>query len=272
MDLSVVIVTYNSQKFIADCLDSVRRAAKGIDHEIMVIDNNSGDKTKAILKRFLNSITLVENSENHGFAKAVNMGLQRSTGDFILLLNPDTVIQSESFYPVVDFLRRNPNIGICGCKLLNEDGSLQFSKGPFPTLFSTLYRIVLPRPMRKYDLRGYDKPRPCDWVTGALMLIRNGLVKEVGNLDETFFIYYEDVDYCLRAKKRGWEIYYHPEIIATHLRPHATSERHLSLEREIRKSRLHYFRKNGFPLSDHLSLMSIGSLVSRLLYSIHSKS
>jgi GT2 family glycosyltransferase len=215
---------------------------------------------------------LLENSENHGFAKAVNMGLQRSTGDFILLLNPDTVIRSESFYPVIDFLRRNPNIGICGCKLLNADGSLQFSKGPFPTLFSTLYRIVLPRPMRKYDLWGYDKPRRCDWVTGALMLIRNGLAKEEGGLDEAFFIYYEDVDYCLRAKKRGWEIYYHPEIVAYHLRPYAISKRNLSMEREIWKSRLYYFRKNGFPLSDHLPFMFIGSLVSRFLYLIHCKS
>ncbi|MDH4220385.1 MAG: glycosyltransferase family 2 protein [Candidatus Aminicenantes bacterium] len=272
MDLSIIIVTYNSQEFIVNCLDSVRKAANGIDHEIIVIDNNSGDETKALVRRCSNSIMLLKNSENHGFSKAVNMGLQRSTGDFILLVNPDTVIRSESFYPVIDFLRRNPNIGVCGGKLLNPDGSLQFSKGPFPTLLSTLYRIVLPRPMRKYDLWGYDKPRPCDWVTGAFMLIRKSLTKEIGGLDEAFFIYYEDVDYCLRTKKGGWEIYYHPGIIAYHLRPYAVSKRNLLMKREIWKSRFYYFRKNGFPLSDHLPLMFIGSLVSRFLYSIQSKS
>jgi GT2 family glycosyltransferase len=252
MDLSIVIVTYNSQEFIVNCLDSVRRAAKGIDHEIIVIDNNSEDETKALVKRFSNSIMLLENSENHGFAKAVNMGLQRSAGDFILLLNPDTVIRSESFYPVIDFLRRNPNIGICGCRLLNIDGSLQYSVGSFPTLFLTLCKMVLPRYMRKYNLWGYDQARKCDWVTGACMLIQGSLVKKLGYLDEKYFIYYEDVDYCLQAKKKGWEVYYYPGIMAYHLNPHAKLERCPAVENEIRRSRVYYFRKNNFTISYHI--------------------
>jgi GT2 family glycosyltransferase len=198
---------------------------------------------------------LLENSENHGFAKAVNMGLQRATGEFVLLLNPDAVIRSESFYPVIDFLRRNPNIGICGCKLLNGDGSLQYSTGSFPTLFSTLSRMVLPRPMRKYCMWDYDKIRGCDWVTGAFMLIRRCLIKKLGYFDEKYFMYYEDVDYCLQAKRKGWEIYYYPGIIIRHLNPHAMVKKSPAIENQIRRSRTYFFRKNSSVISHYIMFL-----------------
>ena len=259
MDLSIVIVTYNSRKFIINCLDSARRAARGVEHEIIVVDNNSGDGTKDLVKQFSNSILLLENLKNLGFAKAVNAGLRRASGEFILLLNPDTVIQSESFYPVIEFLRKNANIGICGGKLLNADDSLQYSTGSFPTLFSTLSRRVLPRRMRKYDLWSYDKTRRCDWVTGAFMLVRGGLIKEVGYFDEAYFMYYEDVDYCLQAKNRGWETYYFPGVTAYHLEPHARSRKDPITEHQIRKGRSYFFEKNRSFFSYYMILILTGS-------------
>jgi GT2 family glycosyltransferase len=256
MDLSIVIVTYNSQEFILNCLASVRRAAMEIDHETIVIDNDSTDETKALMKTFGNSITFLGNPENYGFARAVNMGLQRATGDFLLLLNPDTVIKSDSLSPMIDFMRRNSRVGICGCKLLNRDGSLQYSKGSFPTLFSLFYRRVLPRRMRKYHLWGYGQAGPCDWVTGAFVCIRKSVIEDIGYLDKNYFIYYEDLDYCLRTKKKGYEIYYDPQIETYHLKPHAISPWNPPVENEIKKSRLHFFRKNKWRHTYHLLLLS----------------
>jgi GT2 family glycosyltransferase len=254
MDLSIIIVTHNSEKYILNCLNSITRATRGIHHEFLIIDNKSTDQTKVFIRQFTNSLTLIENTENHGFAKAINMGLERGSGEFILLMNPDVLIQSESLQPTIDFLRDHPEIGICGCKLLNQDDSLQYSKGSFPTLFATLYRMALPRRMRKYNLWGYEKAGECDWVTGAFMMIRNEMYREVGPLDERYFMHYEDVDYCLQAKKMGWFTYYFPGISAYHLNPHASSNknRNLSLEREIRKSQLYFFKKNNSQTSYHV--------------------
>jgi len=245
MDLSIIIVTYNSEKYILDCLNSVERATLDIQHEIFLIDNQSVDQTRTVIKKFRNSIVLLENPKNVGFAKAVNMGLRKASGKFILLLNPDVIIQSDSLSPMINFMKNHSKIGICGCKLLHQDHSLQYSKGSFPTLFSMLlFRLVLPRRMRKYHLWGYEKIGRCDWVTGAFMLMRNRLIEEVGFFDENYFVYYEDMDYCLQVKKKGWEVYYYSEIMAYHLNPHAISTRYLQVENEIRRSRLYFFRKN----------------------------
>jgi GT2 family glycosyltransferase len=252
MELSIVLVTYNSEKFILNCLNSIIRATKGIGHEVIVVDNHSTDKTLNLVKGFLNSLEIIENAENEGFAKAVNRGLKKSSGEFCLLINPDIIVHSDSLEPMISFMRRNPGIGICGCKLLNKDGSLQYSKGSFPTLFSILTRIVLPRKMRRYHLWGYNKAGKCDWVTGALMLIRGRLIERVGYLDEKYFVYYEDVDYCLQAKRSGFEIFYYPKVEAYHQHPHAISKRNFPIENEIRKSCLYYFEKNNQFLSSRI--------------------
>jgi GT2 family glycosyltransferase len=249
MDLSIIIVTCNSEKYILNCLGSISRSIQDLEHEILIIDNNSTDQTKILIKGFPNSVRLAENTENLGYAKALNLGLRTSLGEFILFINPDVIIESDSLLPMINFMRANPKAGICGCKLLNGDGSPQYSTGSFPTLFSTIYRIALPRRMRKYNLWGYSKVRECDWVTGAFMLIRNTLIDSVGYLDENYFMYYEDVDYCLQAKKLGWYTYYHPGITAYHLNPHATSDKGAAVNEEIQKSRVFFFRKNGCVIS-----------------------
>jgi GT2 family glycosyltransferase len=154
MDVSVILVTHNSEKYISNCLNSLARAIQNIDHEIFIIDNQSMDQTKMLIKECGNSVILIENNENIGFAKAVNIGLRKSSGEFILLINPDIIVNSDSLLPLIDFMRNNPKIGICGIRLENVGGSLQYSKGSFPTLSSTIFRMFLPRPMRKYHLRG----------------------------------------------------------------------------------------------------------------------
>jgi len=246
MDLSVILVTHNSEKFILPCLDSIIKATHGTHNEILIIDNHSTDLTKELCKQYRYPVTLIENHENRGFAKAANIGLRKSCGEFRLLMNPDVILQSEALGRILDFMRSHPNAGICGCRLLNEDGSLQHSKGSFPTLFSTIYRVILPRRVRKYHLWGYGKAGRCDWVTGAFMLLRSSMIRAVGLLDENYFMYYEDVDLCLQARKAGWQTYYYPEVAGFHLTPHAVSDKGIEIETQIRKSRRHYFRKNVF--------------------------
>ncbi len=264
MDLSIVIVTHNSEDYISACLSSVEKAAHNIEHEVFIIDNKSTDQTKFLVRKFTAPFTLIENSENWGFARAVNLGLQRGSGEFFLIINPDIVIHSASLKPLIEFMKNHPQVGICGCRLLNEDGLLQYSKGSFPTLLSTAYRRVLPRRMRKYHLFGYDKMGACDWVTGAFMCIRHRLVEEVGPFDENYFLYYEDVDYCLQAQKKGWEIYYNPSVSAYHLNPHATSVRTRFIENEIRKSRQFFFRKNSVTCFPRLFIYPTQMLKRRL--------
>ena len=245
MKISIVIATYNSEKFILDCLSSIEEATQAIPHEILIIDNNSHDKTKKRIRQHSELITLIENPGNYGFARAVNLGIAKSCGEFCLLMNPDIIVKSKDLSPLIQFMEQNPKVGICGCKLLNLDDSLQFSKGSFSTLPATLFRVVLPRRMRKYHLWGYDKVGKCEWVTGAFMLIRREVIDQMGGFDENYFLYYEDMDYCRKAQLRGWETFFFHSIEAYHLSPHAISRKGNQIEREIRKSRLYYFRKNN---------------------------
>jgi len=255
MDVSIILVTYNSEKYISNCLNSLIKAIQNLEHEIFIVDNESIDQTKRLIKECGNSAVLIENSENSGFAKAVNVGLRKSSGEFILLINPDIIVNSDSLLPLVDFMRRNPKIGVCGGRLENEDGSLQYSKGSFPSLSSTIFRMFLPRPMRKYHLWGYNKGGKCDWVTGSFMLTRKCIMEELGGLDEKYFVYYEDVDYCLRTQKGGWLTYYFPEITASHLNPHARTKRNTDIEKEIQRSRLAFFKKNKSVISYYILLL-----------------
>src|SRR4030042_6244285 len=141
MDISIILVTHNSERYISSCLNALAKAIQNIRHEIFIIDNQSMDKTKTLIKECGNAVCLIENNQNIGFTKAFNIGLRKSSGEFILLINPDTIIKSDSLLPLIDFMRNNSKIGICGGRLENVDGSLQYSKGSFPTLSSTLFRM-----------------------------------------------------------------------------------------------------------------------------------
>jgi GT2 family glycosyltransferase len=244
MELSIVLVTYNSEEYISGCLHSILKATEGMEREILVIDNHSNDRTIALLREFNSSLKLIENEQNEGFAKAVNKGFRKSSGEFCLLINPDVMIQSNSLNPMIQFMKENPKVGVCGCKLLNGDGSLQYSIGPFPGLLSPFWRMFFPRPMRKYDWWGYDRLRECDWVTGAFMLLQSKAFQEVKLLDEQYFMYYEDVDLCLRVKRAGWQVYYYPGITAVHLKPQALYPKGSDVKTAIRKSRRYYYKKN----------------------------
>lgn len=220
--LSVVIVNYRQWDKTEDLVRTLQDSAciRDGSAEIVIVDNHS--PKHPIMKRLrrLPSVSLRRWSANRGFARAVNEGCRLSQGEFFLILNPDTTPTEGFLDGVVAMLDRlEPNAGIVGFHLRNSDGSQQLSAGPFPTLLSTLARLVLPRSQRKYHTMATEERCKVDWVTGCCLLLRGDCLRDVGGLDEEYFLYYEDVDLCRRAQERGWSVWYEPNLTVVHHHP-----------------------------------------------------
>jgi N-acetylglucosaminyl-diphospho-decaprenol L-rhamnosyltransferase len=220
--LSVVIVNYRQWDKTEELVRHLQSSAsvKNGTVEIVIVDNHS--PTHPIIKRLRRqpNVSLRRWPSNRGFARAVNEGCRLSQGDWFLLLNPDTT-PSEGFLDgviaMLDSLE--PNAGIVGFHLRNSDGSRQLSAGPFPTLLSTIARLVLPRSKRKYHTLRSQERCQVDWVTGCCLLLGGDCLRDLGGLDEEFFLYYEDVDLCRRARERGWSVWYEPNLTLVHHHP-----------------------------------------------------
>lgn len=226
MELSIIMVNYNTGTLLRDCLNSINKNIRGILFEIIVIDNNSQDQSVKIIKEEFKGVKLIENQKNLGFSKANNQGIAQSSGKYLLLLNPDTVITSGNVFSIIQYMEMHRDIGILGTKIFDADGKIQLSCRSFPSfktaLFTryALFTKLFPknRLSADYLLSDWDHNaiRQVDWVSGACMLIRKGLLEDIGPLDENFFMYCEDVDICLRAKKSGWKIAYFPDFSVIH--------------------------------------------------------
>ena len=224
MDLSVVIVTYNSSTYIDDCLRSILERMGGVEHEIIVVDNASSDETVRMIERNFPRVILIPNRLNVGFARANNLGLQRAGGRFLLLINPDTRWKRGDIKKAIQFLEAHPEIGALGCRLTLEDGSWQRSYGNFPTLGRELKEVFyLPRffpecgwcrGMFTYTERTGEGP--VDWVAGAFCLVKRDILLEVGGFDERYFLYGEDIDLSKKIREKGKEIFYYPDVEITH--------------------------------------------------------
>lgn len=224
MDLSVVVVTFNSSPFIRGCLHSILEQAEGIDHEVIIVDNASGDETCQIIEREFPQVILIKNEVNLGFAGANNLALRRAQGEFVLLINPDTCWKRGEMEKALQFLREHPGIGGLGARLILKEGSWQKSHGNFPTLFRELREaLYLPRffPRSKWfnGIFIYKERREStavDWVSCAFFLGRRNVMAEAGFFDERYFMYYEDIDLSKGIRERGKELYYYPEIEILH--------------------------------------------------------
>jgi GT2 family glycosyltransferase len=263
IDLSIIIVNFNTRDLIKSCLDSIATARAGCTLEIIVIDNASTDSSVELLRRFYPDVILITNNDNLGFSKACNQGICISRGRSILLLNSDTELLSDTLKNLdPHWFGKQPHdrIGIVGCKILNADGTLQYSFGHFPSLLSTVLDMFRSAGKRKYLLTGYDRRREVDWVTGAFFLIRRDTIDEIGLLDERFFMYYEEVDWCLRAKQRGWKVLYDPAAAIIHKTPLASRKKSMNdkIAVEVRRSHLYYFWKNR-PYAEFI-ILSIATL------------
>ncbi len=223
--LSIVVVNFNAVDFLRSCIHSIHR---GIDvpYEICVVDNASKDKSLEYLKKECPEVLVVGNTENRGFAAAINQGIAATKAPFVLWLNPDTEILEGSFLKTLKLMEEDPHLGILGLQILNPDRSIQLSCRSFPSYetaffnrYSLMTRLFPQNPLsRKYLKTGDDHSRisPTDWVSGACLLHKRSMIDSLGGLDERFFMYCEDVDFCKRAQSAGWKVLYDPDVKILH--------------------------------------------------------
>lgn len=225
MEVSVVIVSYNSRAVLGPCLESLKRQSLFETTEVIVIDNASSDGTPAMVRDRYPWVRLIAGRKNLGFSRGVNIGIREARGEYFLILNPDTVVRRDSIERLVDFAERTPKAGIVGPKLIYEDGTLQYSCRRFYTWkVLVLRRTILgkifknSRHLADHLMLDFDheSTREVDWLLGACLLVRREAVESVGLLDERFFLYFEDVDWCYRMKHKGWKVFYHPESVVVH--------------------------------------------------------
>lgn len=254
MKLSILIVNWNTRELLIRCINSVLADSPGFAYEIIVVDNASSDGSMKSLREAYGgnvAIKLMAASANLGFAKANNLAYQNSSGEFVLMLNPDTRVKKGALQALVSFLEQNPKAGIVGPKIVNPDGTVQASVRQFPTLgsallvFSGLHRIFRPRQYLMDDF-DYDKPSAVDQVMGAALLTRRRVINDSGFLDENFWLWYEEVDLCKRAKNAGYEIRFFPDAVVVHHRGQSFSQMDVfDRKKTVAKSLIYYFQKNG---------------------------
>jgi len=250
--LSICIVNWNTREDLARAIESLD--CGGVDdREVIVVDNASSDGSAAFVRKRFPKVTLIENKDNLGFSRAYNQAINASRGSYLLLLNPDCIVHPSALRRLVEFLESTPGAAAAGPRLLNADGSLQYSCRRFPTFGAGLFRNtplgrLFPgnRFSRGYLMADWDHsaPREVDWVSGAAVCIRRRALQEVGLLDECFFMYCEDVDWCYRAREEGWRIFYLPTASITHLIGRSSDQRPLEMVKEFHRSMAHYYRKH----------------------------
>jgi GT2 family glycosyltransferase len=225
MDVSIIIVTHNSRTQVEKCLASLGRHPPSGEYEILVVDNASSDGTKEIISGSFDTVRLIANEENTGYSRGVNQGIRASTGRLLLIINPDIVVGEGSIDRLIEFVERTPDAGIAGSKLVYPDGRLQYSCRRFYNLTVLLLRRtplgrIFPEAeaLREHLMMDYDheNSRRVDWLIGACMLVRRQAIEQVGSMDERFFLYFEDIDWCYRMKNHGWSVYYVPESVMVH--------------------------------------------------------
>jgi N-acetylglucosaminyl-diphospho-decaprenol L-rhamnosyltransferase len=244
MDLSIVILNYNTREHLRTCLSALRPECTA-DVEVLVVDNASTDGSAEIVESEFPWVTLIRSPRNGGFAFGNNQALRRARGDAVLLLNPDTLMPAGGLAALRERLAAHPEAGIVGPKLLKPDGGMHLAcRRSFPTPPVAFYRVsglsrLFPRShvFGRYNLTYLDPDQPMevDSVCGACMLVRRAVIENVGLLDERFFMYGEDLDWCLRAHHAGWTVRYEPSVVVRHQHGAASSQRPV-------RTTVHFFR------------------------------
>lgn len=223
--VSVVVVSFNTRDILKKCLDQLYQAAEGLAIEVIVVDNHSRDASADMVAEQFPDAVLVRSDLNLGFAAANNVAFKQARGEYILLLNPDAMVEADALRLAIDHMDRNPAIGIGGGRLIDRDGNWQPSARMFPSLLNEC--LVLSGLANRYPKSRFfgrfdrtwdtsDRPVVVDWVPGAFTMIRRSALESVGHFDERFFLYYEEVDLCRRFNEHGWQIWYWPDITVKH--------------------------------------------------------
>lgn len=254
MKLSIVIVSWKVKELLSECVESIYRETQNIDFEVFVVDNNSQDGTVEMLKQDFPQVNLIANKTNNGFARANNQAIDKARGEYVLLLNPDTKILDQALEKVVEYMDQTRDCGVCGCNLLNPDRSLQPSVRHFPKLIDQALVLLklhnfLPNLscFRRYLARDFDyaKTQKADQVMGAFMMIRRNLIDEIGSLDNGYWIWFEEVDFCRRTVDADFEVRYFADAQIIHHFGQSFKQK-MSLEKQkiFNASMRRYFKKH----------------------------
>lgn len=251
--LSVVVLCWNDRRVIADCLQSIFAATHSTELEVIVSDNGSTDGSLEFIRATWPRVRVLENGRNLRFAKGNNVGIEASRGEYVLILNPDTIIHEGALDRIVAFADRHPQAGAFGCRVLNADGTYQVSARPFAAhrneWIAALYLRSLGRLHRWFTADSYpgwkgDAERIVDWVSGCFILVRSAVFRSIGGFDEQFFYYYEDMDLCRRIVQAGYPILFTPAATITHLGGQSTVTRlprlAFALDASITRYRYYY--------------------------------
>jgi hypothetical protein len=252
LDLAIIVVNWNTKDLLARCLRCVEDTVKKVSYQTIVVDNASGDGSPEMVRRDFPTVRLIANKENVGFAKANNQALNVEAR-YILLLNSDAFVHEHTIDHMVAFMDQHPEAGMAGCKLLYGDGRLQASCATYPTLASELFiALGLDKLFPKSKLFGrylmtdwdYNDTREVEVIMGAFMLARAEAIRQVGPLDEAFFMYSEEVDWCYRFQQQGWKIYFCHAVEATHLWGGSSQQVRVETLLRLYRSRVLFFRKH----------------------------
>jgi len=255
-ELSIVIVSWNVKELLQKCLDSIYKHQAKLRLEVIVVDNASTDNTIEMLKKDFPQTTVIANQKNLGFAAANNQGVLKSSSEFILVLNPDTEIVKDALSKMLEFMKKNHQIGIAGCKHLNPGWTLQPSVRRFPSfwpLFFILTKIakIFPNIPVVYNYLAkdfnYKMTQPVDQVAGSFFLMRKKTLDEIGLFDENFFLWFEEVDLCKRAKDTDWQVWYNTEAEIIHHGGQSFNQRMtLKKQKLFFQSAWYYYKKHLF--------------------------
>jgi GT2 family glycosyltransferase len=247
--LSILIVNYNGENFLNNCINSIQENCQGIAFEILVVDNNSSDKSIDLLKKNFPEVKIIENNENLGFAKGNNIGVNRSIGNYILLLNNDTILL-DPVLPAIEFFRKDPSVGIVGIKMLDEQNRFVASFGKFPRFYNFLKLSTLQINIKDMEVK--KNPISLDWISGAFLLTTRPIWQQVNGLDASYFMYVEDMDFNKKVSELKKKSVFLPTLRFIHFGGfNKTREKQLISSYQI------YVRKHKKGIDMWLSLMML---------------
>jgi GT2 family glycosyltransferase len=263
VDVSIVIVSYNTRHLLNLCLESIYKTAGSLEVETIVVDNSSRDGSVEMVRQLFPQVVIIENSNNSGFAAACNQGIEISKGRYILLLNSDAELLEGTLQTMVSFMDEHPKVGITGTQLFNADGTFQGSYADFPSLWgeflllTKLSKLFRPDCFPSYPASQSQAIRPVDWVFGACMLARKSTIDAIGLMDESYFMYTEETDWCFRVHKGGFDIYYLPEARVLH-----KSGQSAATEPEFKRSQI--YRSKWLFFTKHRSKIEAKTLYTAI--------
>ncbi|MDI6755878.1 MAG: glycosyltransferase family 2 protein [Thermodesulfobacteriota bacterium] len=246
MDISIIIVNFNTKNLLKNCLNSIYGTVHNLSYEIIVVDNASSDGSPVMVRAEFPQVYLIENDQNRGFGAANNQALLIMRGRYALLLNTDTILTENAVSELLSFMESHPDAAMACGQLLNADGSKQNSVAPFPSIWTLLFNLPLLEKLfpKKYPSKRYDYKNPLevDSGIGACLLVRRHAINEVSLFDERYFFFFEETDWALRMKNAGWKVYHVPSAHINHLQGQSIGH-DIHSRIEFYRSRYQFFRK-----------------------------